>query len=46
VWPGVVGRQLCVGSGYDVRILLEGSVSRIRYVWDTDTRRIRPGYVS
>jgi hypothetical protein len=31
---------------YDTWILLEGSVSRIRYVLDIDTRWIRPGYVS
>jgi hypothetical protein len=31
---------------YDTWILLEGSVSCIRYVLDMDTRWIRPGYVS
>jgi hypothetical protein len=31
---------------YDAQILQRGSVSRIRYVSDTDTPRIRLGYVS
>jgi hypothetical protein len=35
-----------MGGTYDARILQGGSVSRIRYVSDTDTQRIRHGYVS
>lgn len=33
-------------TAYDAQILQRGSVSRIRYVSDTDTPRIRLGYVS